>query len=61
MIEFLSTAVIKKKNKKWTNQKGPIFWFWFDVEKNHKIPAFRSKQGSMIHSEPETQFGVPHY
>lgn len=47
---------LKKRRKKLP--KESIFWFWFDAEKKKKIvPAFRSKQGFMIHSEPETHFG----
>lgn len=48
---------LKKRRKKLP--KESIFWFWFDAGKKKKkiVPAFRSKQGFMIHSEPETHFG----
>lgn len=55
MTEVLSNAPIREKEKK-KNQKRAHILIWIWCEKK-RVPAFRSKQGSVIYSEPETHFG----
>lgn len=52
MIEVLSTAMIKKNKPKSTH-----ILIMISCEKKKLVPAFMLKQGSMIHSEPDTHFG----